>query len=153
MATGTASPTVLLLGLPAGARLRSLAYVSSAQEIVTRYRHIGGLADPALDPAAFVHDLARNLARSLDLSASAHVQRILSVNYLRLSDELLFFVIDDQGVRRLLITDRTGTPRRSARTDALPDLVHLAPITSGPNAGDVGTISSQPASFARITLP
>jgi hypothetical protein len=50
------------------------------------------------------------------------------------------------------VTDRAGTPRRSFRTDALFNLADVAPISSGPFAGDIGAVMGQPSFFARTFL-
>jgi hypothetical protein len=77
------------------------------------------------------------------------VQRVLSVKWLQATDRLAFFVVDDLGTPRLLITDRTGTPLRSSRIDAFPGLSDFAPISDGPLAGDLGLIANQPSQYAR----
>ena len=62
-------------------------------------------------------------------------------------------MVDATGKTRILTTDRAFAPKRSYRTDALPDVADLAPITSGPFTGDYGVVQGQPSWFARIALP
>ena len=153
LATGIAAAPVTLQGLPAVARARTMAFVGPTLQTVTHFRQVGGIADATLDPIAFVHDLDGTLARTIDLHASAHVSRILAIRFRANSDELLFRVLDDFGVDRLLVTDTSGTPHRSYRSDAVPGLFSLAPISTGPNAGDVGILTAQPSFFERVSLP
>jgi len=150
--TSTKDLTVALQGVPMPVRARTLAWVTSRQQIVSHYRRPGTTADSSLDPVAFVHNLDGTLARKIDLTAFG-VLRIGGVNYLRGSDELLFVVVDTSNVTRLMVTDLAGTPRRSMRTTGLDGFVELAPIATGVNAGDVGVIFGQPSEYARIAQP
>ena len=50
--------------------------------------------------------------------------RISSLRYDVLTDELIALAVDSGGTSRLVAVDRFGTPHRSYRIDALPDLAN-----------------------------
>jgi hypothetical protein len=143
--------TTLQPGLAVTLRPWSLAYVPSTHQLVAHYRRAGS-ADPTLDAVAFVHNADGTLATKFDL-AKWGFARINSVRYDSARDQLLFLVVDTGGVTRIVTTDRSFTPKRSYRTDALPDLSDLALMSNGPFAGDYGVTQAQPSYFARISLP
>jgi hypothetical protein len=78
---------------------------------------------------------------------------VLSASYLPASDELLLIASDLSGTVRLLLTDRNGNPHRSFRTDSVFGISDVAAITSGPFAGDIAAVISEPSTFLRIALP
>lgn len=143
--------TVQLHGVPLPARTFSIAYVPGRQQIVSYHRRPGGAADAALDAVVFTHHLDGTLAGSFDL-APFGFGRIQAVSYLPASDELVITAADRSGVERLIVTSPTGQPRRSYRLDAIGDAVDVAPITSGPGAGDLGAVENQPSFWFQISL-
>jgi hypothetical protein len=152
LATNTPTRTVRLApGLALPLRFDNVAWVPGANQLVTHYRR-PGVVDAQVDAVAYVLNLDGSFAYSFDLSVLG-IKRIRSLRYVAASDELFFVVDDTSKTTRVLVTDRFGTPRRSYRVDALPDLSALAPITTGPTAGEFGAITSQPSAFARISLP
>jgi hypothetical protein len=151
LASGNVAGSVLLGGVPLPAQPFGLAYVPVRQQLVSHHRRPGAPADP-VNARAFVHDLAGALAYTIDLRPYGFV-RIASVAHLPATDELLFVAVDLAGTPRLVITDAAGTPRRSYRLDALAGFTHLAPITSGPLAGQLGAVFAEPSAFVRLALP
>lgn len=149
--TRTRATTVTLQGVDLPARTRTIAYVPGRQQIVSHYRRPGGVPDAALDGVVYTHRLDGTLAGSFDL-APAGFPRVHSVSYLPASDELAISAADDGGVERLVIVAPDGHPKRSYRLDAVGDVVYLAPITSGPSAGDLGAIENQPSNFFQLSL-
>lgn len=150
--TGARLGTTLLQGVPVDVRQRSIAFRPGANQVVTHFGRPGGVLDASLDATLFVHNLDGSLASIIGLAAWG-VHRILAVNVLPASDEIMLLGTDADGVVRLMVTDAAGTPVRSYRTDTIFGITDLAPITSGPFAGQVGVITGQPSSFLRIEAP
>jgi hypothetical protein len=138
-------------GLSVTLRPWGVAYIPSTHQLVAHYRRAGS-ADATLDAVAFVHNADGTLATKFDL-AKWGFTRINSVRYDSVHDQLVFLAVDAGGVVRIVTTDRAFAPKRSYRTDALPDLAELAPMSTGPFAGDFGVVQSQPSYFARVLLP
>ena len=152
LATKMQTSTVTLQpGLPYVVRPFALTYIPSTHQFVATYRRTSG-ADATLDAVAFVHNADGSLATKFDL-ATLGMKTISSVRYDAANDQLLFLVADAGGVTRLVTTDRSFTPKRSYRADALPSLADVAPMANGPFAGDWGAIQNQPSYYARIALP
>lgn len=149
--TRTRATTVTLQGIDLPARSRTIAYVPGRQQIISHYRRPGGVADAALDAVVYTHRLDGTLAGSFDL-APAGFTRVHTVSYVPASDELAISAADDSGVERLVIVAPDGHPKRSYRLDAIGDVIYVAPITSGPSAGDLGAIENQPSNFFQISL-
>jgi hypothetical protein len=143
--------TTLQPGLAVTLRPWGVAYIPSTHQLVAHYRRAGS-ADPTLDAVAFVHNADGTLATKFDL-AQWGFARISSVRYDSGRDQLLFLVVDTSGVTRIVTTDRSFNPKRSYRTDVLPDLSDLTLMSNGPFAGDYGVTQAQPSYFARIALP
>jgi hypothetical protein len=165
--TGIRSPSVYFYGLTSKAltrtvrlatglalplRLMTVAYVPATQQLFTHFRRPGNAKDVQVDAVVYVHNLDGSLATKFDLSPLGIVH-IQSINYRASSDELFLQADDISKTTRILVTDRMGTPHRSYRVDAFPDVIDMTPIASGPFAGDFGAIANQPSSFARISLP
>jgi hypothetical protein len=147
----TASVT-LQPGLSYVVRPYGLAYVPSTRQWVTHYRRTSG-SDATLDAVVFVHNADGTLANKADLGQFGFI-RIQSVRYNAAADELVLLAVDAGNTTRVVTLDRAGLyPKRSYRTDAVPGIVDLAPITSGAFVGDFGAIQSQPSYFERIALP
>ena len=138
-------------GLTGNFRPWGLAYVPSTQQLVAHYRR-GGAADATVDAVAFVHNGDGTVAAKIDLGKLGFV-RIDSVRYDAAHDQLLLLAADGGGVERIVTTDRAGTPKRSYRTDALPSIADVVPLSSGPFAGDYGVVQNQPSFYARVALP
>jgi hypothetical protein len=152
LASKTQTGSVMLQpGLSVTVRPLGLAYMSSTNQYAVHYRRTSG-ADATLDAVVFIHNADGSLGGKFDL-AKLGFTKITSVRYNAAADELVFLVVDATKATRILTTDRAFTPKRSYRTDALPDVVDLAPITSGGFIGDYGVVQSQPSYFARIALP
>lgn len=145
------SSVTLQPGLAYPLRPIALTYIASTHQLVAAYRRTSG-ADATLDAVAFVHNADGSLAGKLDL-ATLGMKSISSVRYDATNDQLLFLAVDTGGVTRLVTTDRSFVPKRSYRTDALPDLVDVTPMANGPFAGDWGAVQSQPSFYARVALP
>lgn len=152
LATAARVSRVTLQGLPLPLRTFTVAYVASRHQLVAHFRRPGSVPDATLDAVAFTSNLDGSPAGQFDL-APLGVRRITSVDYLALSDELLFGVVDQFGVSRYLVTSPSGTPRRSYRTDSVAGLGAVAQITSGPGAGELGFLINQPSLFVPVTLP
>ena len=151
MTTHARVSTVTLRGVPLPLRTASIAYVSGHAQIAAIYRRAGGAPDATLDTVVYLHNLDGSLAGSFAL-APLGFARAQSVGYLPASDELVVTAADAGGVERLVVTSPTGQPRRSYRLDAIGDAIDVAPITSGPSAGDLGAIENQPSKFFQISL-
>jgi hypothetical protein len=146
--TLAAGPTFVLNGGPAlPLRPRTVAFVPSIGYVV-HHRRPGGVVDAALDATAYVHDGAGNFVRAIDL-APIGVARITSVNYLHVTDELAFFVVDTAGIGRLVITSVAGAPRRSYPLSAIAGASDLTQLPGG----ELGVIFNQPSEFARVLMP
>src|SRR3954452_14229410 len=145
MQTGSVT---LQTGVGVAVQPRGLAYVPSTHQLVAHYRRTSG-ADATLDASVFVHNADGTLATRFDL-AKYGFTKVQSVSYVAASDELVFLAVDGGGTTRVVTTDRAGNPLRSYRTDALADLQDVAPIGSGPFAGQLGAVLGQPSYFARV---
>jgi hypothetical protein len=97
-----------------------------------------------------VHNADGSLAYSFDLGAHGF-PIVGAVNYLALTDELAFTVQSNDGIRRVVVTDLAGNPRRSYRVDGFGGVVDLAQITTGPHAGQAVTVVNQPTFAFRFT--
>ena len=147
---GTPGAQVLLAGGPLPVRPRSMAAIGSTGQIVVHHRRPGNPVDPTVDAVAFVHNGDGSLAYSFDLSPYGFTL-IFMAKYLPLTNELAFKVLDLNGGVRLVITNLAGAPNRSYNIDLLPDGVgDMAPISSGPFAGEVGAVIGQPTFFFRL---
>jgi len=151
LTTGALASSTQLDGVPADVRPRTLAYLGAGQ-VASHHRRPGGVVDPALDGTIFVNNLDGSLAAVINLSAWG-VHRILDLNYLPATDEILLLGTDVDGVVRLMVTTRGGTPVRSYRTDTIFGITDMAPIGGGAFAGQVGVVTGQPSSFLRIATP
>ncbi|HEX6837242.1 MAG TPA: hypothetical protein VF334_11750 [Polyangia bacterium] len=145
------SSVTLQPGLAYPLRPVALTYIPSTHQFVAAYRRSSG-ADATLDAVAFVHNADGSLAGKFDL-ATLGMKSISSVRYDATNDQLVFLVADAGGVTRLVTTDRSFVPKRSYRTDALPDLADVTPMATGPFAGDWGAVQNQPSYYARVALP
>jgi len=153
LATSAFARRVTLQDVSLPARTRTLAYIPARHQVATHYRRPGATVDPTIDARVFVHSLDDgSLTYSFDV-APFGFPRVLAVNYLRGTDELLLTVSDQAGTVRLLVTDAAGRPRRSYRTDGLAGIADLAPISSGAAAGDVAVMLGQPSEVLRVFLP
>ena len=150
--TGVRLSSTLFQGVPVNVRQQTIAFRPASNQIVSHFRRPGGVLDPSLDATLFVHNLDGSLAVIVNLAAWG-VHRILAVNVLPATDELMVLGTDVEGTVRLMVTTAGGTPVRSYRTDAIFGITDLAPITAGPFAGQVGVITGQPSSFLRIESP
>lgn len=146
------SSVTLQPGLSFTPRPFGLAYVPSTKQLVTHYRR-PGTADPTVDAVVYVHNADGTVAAKTDLGKYGFT-KVATVRYNAAGDEIVCIASDAKGTVRIVTLDRASlTAKRSYRADALPDLVDLAPLTSGPYAGDYGVVQSQPSYFARIALP
>lgn len=145
------STVTLQTGVAFALRPQGLAYVPSTHQFVAHYRRTSG-ADATLDASVFVHNADGTLATRFDL-AKYGFAKVQSVRYVAASDELVFLAVDGGGITRVVTTDRLGNPHRSYRTEALPNVADVAPIASGPFAGQFGAVLGQPSYFARVALP
>ena len=152
LATGALLGSVPLGGVPANVRPRTLAYAPGTNQVISHHRRPGNEPDPSLDATIFVHNLDGSLAAVINLAAWG-VVRILDLNVLPATGEIVLLGTDVNGVLRLMVTTAGGTPVRSYRTDGIFGITELAPITSGAFAGQVGVITGQPSSFLRIAPP
>ena len=143
--------STILQGVPADVRQQTLS-IAQGNLVLTHYRRPGGVYDPSLDPTIFVHQMDGSLLYNINLAAWG-VRRILSLSALPASNETALIGTDPDGTVRLMVIDSTGTPVRSYRTDAIFNLTDMAPITSGPFAGQVGVVTGQPSTFLRIAAP
>jgi hypothetical protein len=149
LATATRASSTTLAGLEDNLRLFSIAYVPGRQQIVSHYRRVGNLPDP-IDSIVYTHRLDGTVAGLFDLRPFG-VRRVFTVNYLPATDELLCMV-DLAGQVRLVVTSPTGQPRRSYPIDPIAGATDVAPITSGPFAGDLGVVSIEPSEYQRAVL-
>ena len=60
--------------------------------------------------------------------------------------------MDLAGRVRLVVTSPTGQPRRSYPADPIAGVTEVAPITSGPLAGDLGVVFAEPSEYVRVVL-
>lgn len=142
---------IVLRAIPLPARTLSIAYVPGRQQIVSNHHRPGGARDAALDGVVFTHGLDGSPIGSFDLAPHGFPV-VQQVNYVPATDELVITARDAAGVERLVVTSPAGVPRRSYRLDAIGDVIDLAPITSGPAAGDFGAVESQPSNFFQLSL-
>lgn len=140
-----------LVGVPTNVRPRTLAYIGGGQ-VASHYRRPNGVVDPALDATIFVHNLDGSLAAVINL-APWGVHRIVTLDYMPATGEIVLLGTDVDGVLRLMVTSTDGTPDRSYRTDPIAFVSAMAPIGSGPFAGDVGVVLGQPSTLLRIAPP
>jgi hypothetical protein len=145
IATGFQDPSIFLQGWPTPALVRSIAFIESTQQLATTGQQFG---NPAMRSVVFVHQLDGSLAYTFDV-APIGFPVVGSVSYDPNTDELNLVGTDELGLQRILVTDINGNPRRSYRTDAIGFVTDLAPISSGPNAGEVGLLGGDPTLFAR----
>jgi hypothetical protein len=151
LATSTLTDSTWLGGLPPTVPMMlSLAYVPGRQEIVSHFQIPNNGPEP-IDSVVYTHRLDGSIAGVFDLRPLG-ISRVVAVNYLPATDELLCTVMDITGQVRLLVTTPTGEPRRSYRIDPIAGLSDLAPITSGPYAGDLGVVFSDPSEYLRVAL-
>ncbi|HEU5056978.1 MAG TPA: hypothetical protein VFU21_10660 [Kofleriaceae bacterium] len=151
LATGVLVASVPLGGVPVNVRPRTLAYMPGTDQVISHYRRAGNVVDP-IDSTIFVHQMDGTLAAVLNL-APWGVHRIVGLNVLPSTGEILLVGTDVEGTLRLMVTTPGGTPVRSYRTDSIFGLAELAPITTGAFAGQVGVVTGQPSSFLRIAAP
>ena len=149
--TGARLSSTVLQGVPASVRARTLAYNPASNQVLSHYRRSGNVADP-IDSTIFIHNLDGSLAANVNL-APWGVQVILALNVLPATNEIVLLGTDEVGTVRLMVTTAGGNPVRAYRTDAIFNITDLAPITTGPFAGDVGVVTGQPSSFLRIASP
>lgn len=149
---------IALQGISLPAQPRSIAYIPFRGQVVSHHRRPAGSPDDGLAATAFVNSFASGaLAYTIDLGPIGFT-RIDAVSYRQFTDELLFVALDSSGIRRILVTDVRGNPRRSYRLDGLasvpdlPGLVDLAEVTSGPFVGDVTAVIDQPSEAARLFI-
>jgi hypothetical protein len=144
----TPTGTVTLAGVSLPARTRHIAILGDRGQVASHYRRPGNPADP-IDGVVYLHDLATGaLVHSFDVAGFGFV-RVLGVNYLPDTGELLIAVTDVAGTPRLVVTDATGQPRRSYRTDAIGGFTDLAPRPGG----ELGVVIGQPSWFVQAALP
>jgi hypothetical protein len=151
LATGVLVASVPLGGVPVNIRPRTLAYMPGTDQVISHYRRAGNVVDP-IDSTIFVHQMDGTLAAVLNL-APWGVHRIVGLNVMPSTGEILLVGTDVEGTLRLMVTTPGGTPVRSYRTDSIFGLADLAPITTGAFAGQVGVVTGQPSSFLRIAAP
>lgn len=151
MTSHARASTVTLRGVPLPLRTASIAHLAAHAQIAVIYRRPGAAPDATLDGVVYLHNLDGSLAGSFDL-APFGFPRAQAVSYLPDSDELIVTAQDAAGGERLIVTSPTGAPRRSYRLDAIGDSIDVAPITSGPGAGDLGALENQPSNFFQISL-
>src|SRR5262249_28214151 len=142
--------TVTMHGIALPLRTISIAYMPARQQIAGIYHRPGGSPDPAVDGVIFTHNLDGTLAGQFDL-APFGFRSVQAVSYLPATDELIITAPDIAGVERLIVTSPSGQPRRSYRLDAIGDAIDVAPITSGPSAGDLGAAENPPSNFFQIS--
>jgi hypothetical protein len=152
LTTLTLVDSIQLNGVPTEGRTRTLAYIGGGQ-VASHHRRAGGVVDPNLDATIFINNLADgSLASVINLSPWG-VHRILSLNFMPATGEIALLGTDVNGVVRLMVVSISGTPDRSYRTDTIEFVSEMAPITSGPFAGDLGVVIGQPSTFLRIAPP
>ena len=144
--------STILQGVPADVRQQTLSVWQGPNAVLTHYRRPGGVLDASLDSTIFVHAMSGSLMFNFNLAAWG-VRRILSLSALPVTNEIALMGTDQDGTVRLMVIDATGTPVRSYRTDGIHNFTDMAPITSGPFAGQVGVVTGQPSSFLRIASP
>lgn len=150
LATSALTGSTTLGGLPANLRVFSIAYLPGRQQIATTLRRPGSPPDP-IDTVVYLHRLDGSVAGTFDLRPLG-IQRILTVNYLPDTDEILCTVVDITGQVRLVGTSPTGQPRRSYRADPIAGVSDVAPVTSGPYQGDLGVVFVEPSAYVRAVL-
>lgn len=144
---------VTLAGVAPELRLFSLAHTWYGQQFVSHYRLASNAANP-IDSVLFVHALDGSLASRIDLRPHG-IRRVLSVNYLWSTHELLVTATDITGAVRLVATSVTGVPRRSYRTDAVlspTSVSDLAQVPNHPNLPDIGLVTADPGAYVRFSL-
>jgi hypothetical protein len=152
LSTLTLVDSVPLLGVPTEGRTRTLTYIGGGQ-VASHHRRAGGIVDPNLDATIFINNLADGSLDSVINLSPWGVHRILTLNFMPATGEIALLGTDVNGVVRLMVVSTSGTPDRSYRTDTIPFVSEMAPITTGPFTGDLGVVIGQPSTFLRIAPP